>query len=100
MAVKEERPLTLSEVYSLVGESERGEKIRQFLNVFKPIEVEKAKQLKEELLALDIIKLKESHIIKIIDFLPEDATELNKILTDVSLDEAETNKILELVKKY
>jgi len=47
-----------------------------------------------------MIKLKADHIVKVIDFLPEDASDVNKIFSDVSLDENETNKILDIVKKY
>ena len=47
-----------------------------------------------------MLKLKQEHIVKIVDLLPEDALDLNKIFTDVSLDEDETTKILEIVKKY
>ena len=39
-------------------------------------------------------------MVKIVDLLPEDSIDINKIFTDVSLDENETNKILEVVKKY
>jgi DNA-directed RNA polymerase subunit F len=38
--------------------------------------------------------------VKIADFVPKTAEELNKIFTDVSLDEEECNKILEIVKDY
>ena len=49
---------------------------------------------------LDSMKIKKEHIVKIINLLPADSSDLNKIFTDVSLDEDETNKILEIVKKY
>jgi DNA-directed RNA polymerase subunit F len=39
-------------------------------------------------------------MIKIVDFLPENAEEVNKIFNEVSLNEEEINKILEIVKKY
>ena len=58
----------------------------------------KAKKLKEALEGLNLIKLRNSDIIKIIDVVPENATELNKIFTETSLDADETNKILETVK--
>ena len=58
-----------------------------------------AKKIKEELEKLDLLKMKREHAVKIVDLLPEDASDLNKIFTDVSLNEDETNKILEIVKK-
>jgi DNA-directed RNA polymerase subunit F len=100
MVIKEEKPLTLAEVQDLVQDNEKGEEIKKFLKTFIKIDAKKAIQMKQELIDLDLIKLKESSIIKIIDFMPEDSSELNKILIDVSLDEEETNKILDVVKKY
>ena len=47
---------------------------------------------------MDLLKLKREHLVKIIDLLPEDSSDLNKVFTDVSLNEDENNKILELVK--
>ncbi len=46
------------------------------------------------------MKLKEEHIVKIVDFMPGDASDLNKVMVDVSLDQEEVNKILDVVKKY
>ena len=71
-----------------------------FIKKFSKLDLKNAEKLEEELESLDLIKLKEEYIIKIIDLLPEDAADLNKILVDVSLDEDETKKILEVVKKY
>ena len=100
MVIKEEKPVTLSEVYDLVSNNEKSEEIKKFLSNFKPLKLEKALELKKELEALDLIKLKEAHIVKIVDFLPTDLVELNKVLSDVSLDETESNKILDVVKNY
>ena len=100
MVIKEEKPLTLSEVYELVGDNEKAEEVKKFLKNFVKISSKKAKEMKKDLESLDLIKLKEAHIIKIIDFMPEKSTELNKVLTDVSLDEEETNKVLDVVRKY
>jgi DNA-directed RNA polymerase subunit F len=38
--------------------------------------------------------------VKIVDFLPEDAADLIKILPGVSLNQDEITKILEIAKKY
>jgi len=100
MAIIEEKPLTLAEVNTLVGKSEKADEIKLFLKSFLKLTEKKALELKEELTKLDLIKLKETHIVKIVDFLPESASELNKVLSDVSLDEEETNKILASVKNY
>jgi len=100
MVIKESRPITMAEVSNLVGDSDKSKSMKLFIKNFKVLKFEKAMELKKELEALDLIKLKEDHIVKIVDFLPTDATELNKVLQEVALDQEEVNKILEVVKKY
>lgn len=100
MTVKEETPITMAEVVSLVGASERSEEIKKFIKNFNNLSVDKALKMKEDLKNLNLIKLKESSIVKIVDFLPKDGFELNKILNDITLDPEETSKILEVVGKY
>lgn len=69
---------------------------------FSKLKIEKVKELKEELKKLDIMKLKERHIAKIIELLPEDTEDLRKIFIgeEVSLDQNEIEKILAVVKKH
>lgn len=100
MVVKEETPITMAEVVSLVGDSDKAEEIKKFIKNFNGLSAEKALKMKGELRDLNLIKLKESSLVKIIDFLPRDASEINKILNDISLDTEETSKILEVVGKY
>lgn len=100
MVVKEERPITLAEVSELVGDSEKGTQIKKFIKNFTKMSAEKAIEMKEELRAIGILKLKESHLVKIVDFKPLDASELNKVISDASLDNDEIVKILDVVKKY
>ena len=95
--------LNMTEVKKILGSLEDTEKKTQleaFMKKFSKIQAGKAKELKKELEGLGLLKLKEEHIVKIIDILPEDSSDLNKIFTDVSLDEDETNKILDVVKKH
>lgn len=98
--IKESRPISMAEVVSLVGDSEKAEEIKKFMKNFDVLEFDKAKELESEIKALDLIKLKDEYIIKIVDFVPTDATELNKVIVEVSLDADEVNKILEVTKKY
>ncbi len=100
MVVKEETPITMAEVVSLVGDGENAEKIKKFIKNFNNLSIDKALKMKEDLKNLNLIKLKDSHIIKIVDFLPKEAAELNKILDNLSLDPEEISKILEIVGKY
>jgi len=100
MAIKEERPITMAEVSSMVGDSEKSKEIKEFIKNFTELSVEKALEFKDELRKLGILKLKEAHIVKIVDFMPRDATELNKLIGDASLDSKETEKVLDVVRKY
>ncbi len=100
MVIKEERPVSMAEVSAIVGEGEKAESIKNFIKQFETVSFEDAQKMKEELTALGILKLKESHIIKIIDFVPKEASELNKILSEVSLDAEEVSKILNVTQNY
>tara|TARA_Y100000310_G_scaffold345856_1_gene471543 strand:- start:20007 stop:20309 length:303 start_codon:yes stop_codon:yes gene_type:complete len=100
MVIREETPITLVEVASLVGDSERVENIKKFNKKFNKMTAEEAKEIKAELRALDLIKLKERYIVKIIDFMPQDTSELNKVIIDVPFNQEESTKILNVIKKY
>ncbi|NMB66937.1 hypothetical protein GYA25_02665 [Candidatus Woesearchaeota archaeon] len=71
-----------------------------FLKQFVKLSEKEARKLREELLLLNIDKLREEQIVKIIDILPDNQDELNKICNDVVFEENETNKIIETIKKY
>ena len=43
--------------------------------------------------------MKPEDLVKIIDTLPEDSENLNKIFNDISLDEDESKKILQTIKE-
>ena len=94
------KALSMAEAKEIVETSNKDKEVISFLKKFSKLEAKEAKELKKELESLNILKLKDMHIAKIIDLLPEDISDLNKIFVDVSLDEDEINKILELTKKY
>jgi len=71
-----------------------------FLKQFTKLNEKEARKLKEDLISLNNDKLREEQIIKIIDILPENQDELNKVCNDVIFEEDETSKILETIKKY
>jgi len=94
-------PLNLNEVQEIIKDipdSEKKQEMEAFLKKFLKTKPAQAKKIKQEMETLDLLKLKREHLVKIVDMLPEDASDLNKIFTDVSLNEDETNKILEIVK--
>ena len=100
MAIVEETPITLAEVVALSGDSDKAVAIKKFIKDFNKMDVKKAREMKNALRELDLIKLKDGHIVKIVDFMPSDAVDLNKVLVEVSLDGDEVTKILEVVKNF
>jgi DNA-directed RNA polymerase subunit F len=92
--IHQNEPLSMAESLEYIKDANTTKFIKTFVNL-KP---EKAKQLRKEIEKLDLIKLNPRHISKIIDCLPEDKESLNKILVDISLDENESNKILQTIK--
>jgi len=99
--IKNSEPLSMAEVIEYIkkaGESET--EIVGFIKKFNKLKAKEAKELKQEIESLGIMKIKSEYAVKIIDLLPESAEELNKIFADVNLDEDETKKILDTIKKY
>lgn len=94
-------PLNMNEAQEIVKglqDSEKKQEMEVFLKKFIKAKPEQAKKIKEGLEKLDLMKMKREHLVKIVDLLPEDASDLNKIFTDVSLNEDEINKVLDIVK--
>lgn len=94
-------PLNLNEVKDILknlDDSDKKEEMEGYLKKFLKTKPEKAKKIKEDLEKLDLLKMKREHLVKVIDLIPENASDLNKIFTDVSLNEEETTKILDVVK--
>ena len=58
------------------------------------------KKLRIQLHDLNLIKLKQEFISKIIDIMPENKESLNKIFIEVSLDEDESKKILDVLAEF
>jgi DNA-directed RNA polymerase subunit F len=98
MTINKMKALSIAESKEIIEGEDK--EIKGFLKKFVKLDIKKAREFREELENLDLMKVKEENIVKIIDLLPEDSMDINKIFVDVSLDENEVNKILEVVKKY
>jgi len=90
------KPLSMAESSKYI----KTEELVAFIRQFSKIDNKDAAKLREEIEKLGSMKIKEEDTSKVIDILPEDAQDVAKIFTDVSLDEKEANQILEIVKKY
>lgn len=80
----------------------REEKTQEYLKKSSSHKVSDLKKLKAEILALEIPRLEEEHIVKIVDIMPNSGTELRAIVSHsgtVLVDENVT-KILDVLKNY
>ena len=110
ISIVEEKPISLAEVREHLEEKKKGKKELNFrenkslayITSFAKIKTKEAEELKKELEKLDITRLKEKYIVKIIDLLPKTLDELKIILSgeEVTLKSEDLNKIIEIVKKY
>jgi DNA-directed RNA polymerase subunit F len=97
------KPLSLAESSELIEEltdEEDKKEIRSFIKKFNKTDPKDAKSLREDLEKLESIKIKAENIVKIIDLMPEDESDVIKIFTEANLNKEEIESILELVKKY
>ncbi len=104
-----EEPVSESEVLEIVSNKAkdteltyREEKILEFLRRFNRLSKNDYIKARKELLGLELSKLEEEHIIKILDLMPKNGTELRSIVSHsgtVLVDENVT-KILDVLKNY
>lgn len=94
------KPLTLGEARDLVETKGKSEEMVLYFKKFSKLKIKDVEEMKKELEALNNHRIREAHITKIIDFLPEDASDLSKIFTESSLDENEIKQVTDIVKKY
>ena len=105
--VIEKVPLTLAEVKNQINTIEkrdnelnfRAGKTKDYLNSFKLGSKKAATELKQKISELDVPRLKEEYIVKIVDMMPKNVDELNIILQGYTLTVTKENmkKIVEVV---
>ncbi len=93
--------LSMAEVSEYVKKDEENKtEIIGFIKKFISLKAKDAKELKQEIESLGLVKIRPEYATKIADLLPENIDELNKIFVEVSLDDDEAKKILETIKKF
>lgn len=92
------RPVALAEVKKIIGDQEVKSELKDYLKEYCKNDYDQSIKIIEALKSLGNIKLKEEHIIKIADFMPKNAEELNKIFNDFALTENEANEIIAIVQ--
>ena len=99
--IKNSIPLSMIETLEYTEKSKNPKmEVKDFIKKFIKLDLKKAKGLRSQIEQLEIMQVDDSHIGKIIDFIPEDKEELNRIFIDTNLDEDDTKKILETIKKF
>ena len=99
--IKNNEPLSMVEVMEhLKKNKDAGTEVSGFIKKFTKLNQKEVTELKEKIKNLNLMKVNLKHIAKIMDLMPENAEDLNKIFIDISLDEDETKKILETVKEF
>ncbi len=98
--IKNNEPLSMAEVLEYAKKDGSETEVIGFIKKFNKLKAKEAKELREEIEKMGFAKVRPEHTVKIADLLPENAEELNKIFVDVSLDEDETKKILDTIKKF
>jgi DNA-directed RNA polymerase subunit F len=99
--IKNREALSMGESIEHLKESKgRNAELTGFIKKFSKISVKDSKNMRKKLEELKIIKLDDRSISKIIDLMPENGEEVNKIFVGINLDEEEANKILEVIKEF
>lgn len=94
-------PLTLAQVKAYASDTlEENKVLADYLKAFEKLTKEKAESLASEVHALNNPKIKDELVVKVVDLLPQDAEDVNKIFLENSLSEEETGALLAIVKKY
>lgn len=105
----EEKPLSLVDVKEALQKIEerdkelnyRSNKTKEYLQNFTELPLEKKEALYKKLVALNLVRLKEAYIVKIIDFLPQNLEELKVILQayPVNMPKKDMEAIVNVVKE-
>lgn len=94
------KPLTLGEVQDYAKHLDESKPMHAYLKAFAKLSKSDAHKLFSELQSINNPKLRDSHLVKIVDFLPKDSEELNKIVPEAGLSEEEAQAIVEKTKQY
>ena len=93
----------LSAIHKRDGEpSFRVGKAIDYINHFKPLSKSASSELSKKLVELDVPRLKEDHIVKIVDLLPISVDDVKVVLQGYALTVTKENmvKIVDVVKEY
>lgn len=97
MTIKNNESLSMAEVTEYLDKDSEAMK---FIKKFTKMSHKESKELREKIDSLGLMKVKTEHVSKIMDIIPENQEDLNKIFIGVSLDEDESKKVLDAIKEF
>ena len=79
----------------------RSQKTNEYLQEVAKLSLKDAKELRDGISSLDIPRLKEEHIVKIVDILPVNLSDLKQLVSsfNITIKDDNLKKILELIPK-
>lgn len=103
-----EKPITIVEMQSHLEEIKkrdkelnfRANKVKDYLDLFASLKRNQVLDGKEQINKLDINRLKDKHIVKILDILPRDMDSLRAMFIgeNITLKQEDLDRILEVIK--
>ncbi len=106
----ESEPLCLTDVQAILQDAEQRDKelnylsnkCKEFLMAFEPLPKEKCAALMKKLMGLQLTRLKQEHVCKIVDFLPITTNDLKIALQayPLSMPKKDMDAIVEVVKEF
>ena len=106
----EEKPITLAEMKRNLVDIEkrdkelnfRANKVKGYLENFGDIYIKDIEKIKKSLIELNIPRLKERHIVKVIDVMPNDIDGLKALFTgeNITIKEEDMQRIHNIVKEF
>ncbi len=100
MNVVSRKPLTLAEAKELIKDLEEKQVLHDYFKTFTTLSAHDAKECVQKLHALNSQKLNDAHIVKLVDVLPKDIEDVNKVCNDLSLTEEEASAVLAITTKF
>ncbi|MBI4983726.1 hypothetical protein HZC32_03720 [Candidatus Woesearchaeota archaeon] len=106
----EQKALSLGEVKEILQAIEKRDgqlnyfsnKTKEYLDIMVTLTAHKRQELHKQLANLNLIRLKEEVMVKIIDFLPKNVSDLKVVLQgyNLSLSKKDQESIVEVVSKF
>jgi len=108
LKVIEERPINMVELKSKIAKIKkrdkelnfRSKKVSEYLNAFVELNEKEAKELSKKILELNIPRLKDRHVVKVLDIMPKDIDSLKALFSgeNITIKQEDLARILEVIK--